>query len=291
MKFDNFTMTTHQTCPTKYRIRIVEGMTSKRRSAALGYGGALHEGLASWYKGQGFKDALAHIITGWPDDQPTEDWRTLQKCLDVFEEYVRRYGANESFQVVGADVGQPIVEQPFSLLLTDSQGNPLLTNDGDEIFYGGIFDTLTQEGGETIILDHKTTSRFSDAYWDQFKPNNQMTGYMWAAGQLTQRPCNKTRINCIVSYEKGKTKFERNITTRSAADFDEWRANVLYEANEIERNRKANFFPRREINCVGKYGNCEFFNICSNPQEIRAQLLEQDFIHEPWDYERRVSNE
>lgn len=293
-------LTTHQTCPSKYQLRHEEHWTVRRKSAALGFGGALHKGLDAWYKGLGLDAAIAAIESGWPAELPVDDYRTLGKCKDVMRDYTKTY-PSEVFKVIGVGTDNVMAEVSFTLdtgmflpcIACDNGNNSstgTCTNCGAElepIEYGGIFDTLIDFNGHPFILEHKSTSRLGSYYFQQFKPNNQITGYCWGGKQLIGRRVGGAIINAIGVYKASATKFERSITTRSDEDFAEWLRDVYSVACEIQHHRRTGYWPRRTVACT-LYGQCEFHSVhvLSNPQE-RAKRLENDYIKSVWDHENR----
>lgn len=310
MKVDNFALTMHQACPRRYYHRMVQGYTIRRRSAALGFGGALHAGLAEWYKHTHLSNeerlALAHkaIEANWDPSVPSEDYRTLSKCLDVMTEYARYY-PEETFDVVGAP-DRPIVEVTFTL--ETGMYLPCVDCEGPDesgpfdahcslcgvlkepIQYGGIFDGLTRFGDKVYILEHKSTSQLGAYYFNQFKPNNQVTGYIWAATQLSGMEVAGAILNAIGVYKVGKTKFERSVSTRNAGDIDEWKMNVYDTCVEIAHHTRLGRYPQRTPSCT-QYGLCEFHQVCTLTQlEHRQKRLDQDYVKSDWDYTRRDDN-
>jgi PD-(D/E)XK nuclease superfamily len=101
MKIDNFALTMFQACPAKFKLRILEGWTTRRKSAALGFGGAFHEGLATWYRTGDKAQSLMSINSSWPSNLPIDDWRTKEKCVQALLDYFRAY-PTEQFRVVGS---------------------------------------------------------------------------------------------------------------------------------------------------------------------------------------------
>ena len=87
--------------------------------------------------------------------------------------------------------------------------------------YGGIMDLVVEKNNEIFIVDHKTTSQLGAQFFSQFKPNNQISGYVWGASQLTNRRVSGAMINAI-GVLKNETKFDRGWITRTPADIDEW---------------------------------------------------------------------
>src|SRR5512138_1575561 len=301
MKLDNFALVAHQTCPAKYLLRIEQGWTVRRKGAPLGFGGALHAGLAEWYRGKGLAAAINAIHKEWPAEMPVDDYRTESKCVETMIAYARNY-PTESWKVVGAP-DNPMVEVSFSLdtgmfvscyKCGATAGEP--DPDGrcyncgepcEPIEYGGIFDGLADFANQLYVLEHKSTSRMGNYYFTQFKPNNQITGYIWAGEKLTGKRVAGALVNAMGVYKASATKFDRHITTRNEADIAEWLQSVKAGAEEIQQHKRTGVWPLRTSACT-LYGLCEFHSVhvLSYPNE-REKRLQNDYVMEPWDYERR----
>ena len=307
MKIDNFALTMFQACPAKFDLRILQGWTSRRRSGALGFGGALHEGLATWYRTGDPSKAIKAVGDAWPLNLPIDDWRTKEKCLQTMLEYIKRY-PREEFVVVGG-TENPMVEVTFTVDtgmflsciecqapwggeefggLCQRCGKPL-----EPIEYGGIFDGIVQFGSSIYVLEHKTTSMLGQYYFDQFKPNNQVTGYVWGARKLSGQNVTGAIINAIGIYKSSTTKFERQITSRDDTNIAEWLENVRNVCEQIRECQVRQHWPMATGSCT-MYGKCEYHNVhVLNTNKERQKLLEQDYVKDEWKYEERagVKNE
>lgn len=325
MKIDNFALTMNQACPAKFDLRMNQGWTVRHRSAALGFGGAIHAGLAEWYRTGDPGAALTSIESAWDSSVPAHDYRTLNKCLEVMAGYIKHY-PHDTFKVVGQATGNPIIERTFTLetglylpcslsflptrmvkvddvFVLEPDADPVRrkctapSENVDEVCgcgrakepleYGGIFDGLVEASGHVYILEHKSTSQLGSYYFNQFKPNNQVTGYIWAASKMTSMKVAGAIINAIGVYKASPTKFERHITARNDFEIAEWLGNVYYECVAICRQRADNHWPLRTPSCT-QYGACEFLDVHSiNDPKHRLKRLEQDYIKDPWNYEER----
>lgn len=302
MKIDNFALTMFQSCPAKYFLRIKEDWTSRRKAAALGFGGALHEGLKEWHSGHGPEAALRAIDKAWPDNLPIDDWRTKGKCLTTMAEYIKRY-PKESFTIVGAPAA-PLVEVGFTIdtglfLFCHTCGSDFFRKEDEEpicqncrlpyepIEYGGIFDGLIEFSGSVYVLEHKSTSQLGQYYFNQFRPNNQITGYVWAAQKLSGRKVGGAIVNAIGVYKASATKFERQITTRSDAEIAEWLRHVQHTCFAIKQAERSGVWPMHTPACT-YYGRCEFYDVHSLPlEDERQRMLEMAYVRREWDYENR----
>lgn len=286
MVVDNFQLSMFQTCPAKYQRRIIQGWKKRRQSAALSFGQILHLGLEVWYRTKNLDNAIAAMEFEWPADHDNEDFRDLYKCVSVLREYVEEY-PREPWTVVGYGTDQPMVEVSFTLPLLDANGNQLSTFDGYRIMYGGIIDLAFDFNGQLYIMDHKTTTRLGDYYFNQYKPNNQMTGYIWGMSQLTNRTVGGAWINAIGLYKKSPTKFKRGLTQRSAEDIAAWVHDVHHSCNLMRAAMITGEFPKFTNACT-LYGKCEFYDVHTlSGAKQQERFLEQMYEHEEWDHESR----
>lgn len=286
MVVDNFQLSMFQTCPAKYWLRIMNGWKPRRQGAALGFGQILHLGLEVWYRTGDLDLAIETMKVEWPSEQFSDDFRDLAKCISVLREYVEEY-PREPWTVVGYGTDQPMIETSFTLPLLDAQGNQLTTYDGYRIMYGGIIDLAFDFNGQLYIMDHKTTTRLGDYYFDQYKPNNQMTGYIWGMSQLTNRRVGGAYINAIGLYKKSATKFKRGLTQRSDEDIATWVHDIHHTCNLIRVAANTGEFPKFTSACT-LYGKCEFHGVhVLSGKSQQDRFLEQEYVQETWDHESR----
>jgi len=301
MRIDNFALTMFQACPAKYKLRIIDGWTSRRKSAALGFGGAFHHGIAEWYRYGSMQKMLVGVREAWPDGMPVDDYRTLAKCCEVLMAYVKKYPA-ETFQVVQGPSG-PLIEVSFTLdtglylscfncgsLDKSAPTRPVCYHCGipkEVLEYGGIFDGLVEFSGAVYVIEHKTTSQLGAYYFDQFRPNNQVTGYTWGGGLLSGKHVGGALINAVGVYKSSAPKFERQVTVRSQVEIAEWLQSVYATCEQIQQCKRTGIWHLQTIACT-MYGKCEFHQVHVLPhQNQRINLLEQEYVVSLWDYEGR----
>jgi hypothetical protein len=306
MIVDNFALSIFQSCPAKFDLRILQQWTTKRKSAALGFGGAFHLGLAEWYKTGSRAAMLGAVQSGWPDGMPVDDFRSKAKCVEALIAYTKEYPA-ENFVVVDGPDGK-LIEVSFTLptglflpmcpvckidCRVDghwSPVDPLCPNCGaalEDLQYGGIFDGLVEFSGALYVLEHKTTSRLGDRFFDQFRPNNQVSGYVWGASQLSGKQIGGALINAIGVYKSSPTKFKRQVTMRASEEIDEWLGSVYNTCVSIQQAKITGSFPMHTGSCT-MYGRCEYHAVHSLPfAKQRVAILEQDYQRSEWNHEAR----
>lgn len=281
---------------------MIEGWTSRRRSGALGFGTALHEGLATWYKTGKLDLALLAIHEKWPNGMPIDDWRTKEKCIQTMILYAKEY-PQETFTVVGAP-DSPVVEVSFTLdtgmflpcaacrsLDTSSRYDPCCSNcgaaDKEPIEYGGIYDLLVEFAGHLYVVDHKSTSVLGPMYFHQFKPNNQMTGYIWAAQKMSSKKIDGAIINAIGIKKTGPTVFKREITSRSPEGIASWENNLYHACCMIQTAQLTGYWPLNTGACT-QYGLCEYHAVhVLESKKDQEKRLDIDYIREAWNHEDR----
>lgn len=302
MIIDNFALTLFQTCPAKYLLRIKEQQVPIRRRAALGFGGAVHAGLAEWYRSHDPKAMIEKLVQVWPQNMPVDDYRTREKAAQLLFDYVKVY-PNEAFSIIGAPAS-PLVEKAFTIptgFYLECQKCSGYMGDGDylsgkcsncgealeDLQYGGIVDGGIELQGGVYVLEHKTTSQMGDSYFLQYKPNNQVTGYIWALGKLTSAKVGGAIINAMCVYKSSPNKFERKLTNRAQSEIDEWLKHVLVTCNEIKRCERTGIWPWRTMACT-MYGLCDYHNVHVLATEAeRVKRLEQDYVKSQWNHEER----
>lgn len=162
------------------------------------------------------------------------------------------------------------------------------------IEWTGIVDMIASLSGEHWLVDHKTTSILSGDFFDGFEIAMQPVGYVAAARaafpdldiqgfMVNVLACRKPVSAVTASGKKSTAKaFEPH---RRFYRYDTWketefRTDALALIEEFIANLTSNYFPRKTQWCIGKYGKCPFFEVCSLPPEQRMMMLESGTYQE-----------
>lgn len=172
-------------CPAKYSWSRITGIEAAAPRAGMNYGKALHLALAHRYSHPTMSLLQVHqeadtIIGKWFAEHPQPElgnrgrpeWRTFTRALAAFGSYNAAYPA-EDFEVVG-------VEEPFEVelgefRLEDSQGQPIIVT----VVFRGIRDLRVKWHDQLWVLDHKTSTEWSDLTVDEGRCSFQFQGYAW----------------------------------------------------------------------------------------------------------------
>lgn len=166
------------------------------------------------------------------------------------------------------------------------------TTQGDEVWYKGTIDGITDDA----VLERKTTG-WIDTYTRSINPNDQATGYVWLARQLTANPSlNKVVFDIISTDGYGRSKgalttrpaqwnlyknpaklFLRTETYRTEDQIERWAAGVLadseYIIRDIKAARDAKPITQHAPKACHDYNTaCPYLALCQSPKILREDL-------------------
>lgn len=191
--------------------------------------------------------------------------RLARACEEAFESWLEEK-RDDKIQVL-------LFEQPFDLILPNSTYR-----------YGGRFDQLVDWDGKLWIRDFKTTSRMGKGYSLRFDPNNQMTGYVWGAQELSGRNVEGVIVEVVYNTKTKGPDFFPFLSTRTAEQVRQWLRGIVWEIGEIERQLSAGVFPMRTEAC-DDWGGCFFRDACRRDGWASIQMwLESNTVESIWDF-------
>jgi len=201
-------------------------------------------------------------------------------------------------------------EIPFAVKLFDFQDNsgmlygqlpqeqwPTYKSNGQRIpiYYHGFIDLLISRNGLLYVMDFKSTSQLGPSYWDDKKAIAQPKGYSWALEQLLGVKVHGYLIRAIrtipppkyVAEGRANTKgefkkiadwWDESLSQQSfelgPGELDEWKENAISQVKQFFYHYQQGVFPQNKSICSGKYGKCQYFEVCSTfPASDRNQLL------------------
>lgn len=295
---DNTAMQAYMACPREYKFGMVEHRRTKEIAAPLAFGAGWHTMMEAHYKGAD-RDLVQYMVQrSWEDHGAEGDYRTLERLFLVYDKYLKRYDVEKDRAETLGYPDNPLVE-----VSAHAMGGPLIHP------YAGKLDRIVDLGGLLWIEDHKTTSRMDRHFFSKFENDNQMKGYVFLADQLIpDRKVMGARVN-VAHVTKTKTDFQRELVPYAPDKIEEWARNYNTWAQRIsddtiryhlERGKTpeeldvtpqtARFLTRQDAfpghfgtnGCARKYGLCQYYRACGASERIRERVLEQDFVHNPW---------
>lgn len=242
-------------------------------------------------------------------DVPLEEWRTPDRLADALAFYVKTN--HEDPMTVVWEGASAQIERAFSLPLCqiDVGGKvPLCPKwDNDEpvfsttddfyealvdghlpgevpvikkilVYWTGRLDMLAQQNERTWIVDHKTSSIMGSAFWNNFKISSQMRGYKWAADQIwPDHEIEGVCVNVIVGRRPTRTgtsdEHQRRFFHYPEWSIEEWKRETQTVVSDFIGCLLRGKFPQSTAWCVGKYGTCEYFDVCTVAPALRHLAL------------------
>lgn len=234
------------TCPQLHAFSHELHLRPVISKQAAAVGTLLHAGLAYYY---------ASNLQPWPDWFVYKDGHEAIKVLGadrpdfadlalrMFDGYVAQY-TRCNWQPV-------LVEHQF---VVDFDGMP----------YSARIDLLVREGNDLVLVDHKSIGRISAGMGDGYEADWQMlTGL--AQCRTAGYDVKRVVINAI-SREMPFPKYQRFIVPILPTAYNRLAKDIAYHLRQLKAVR-AEFpdprdRPRNGNACVGKYGKCDYFDVC-----------------------------
>jgi hypothetical protein len=238
--------------------------------AAKRIGGVTAASVDSAYEDCTACECTGFALTGGAPWDSLHNLKTRENLVRTIIWYIDHFEEDPAPVVILSD-GAPAVEHSFALPVDDG------------LIFSGHIDRLVTYQSHVFVMDQKTTtSTLSPYYFDQFKPNVQMSMYSFAGKIIYGSPIKGIIIDAA-QIAVGFSKFARDMTFRTEEELTEWYDSSMYWIEQARHATRENYFPMNPASC-GNYGGCEFRKICSKSPEFRKPFLEGNFEKgERWD--------
>lgn len=219
-----------------------------------------------------------------------------------FRSDVEQNAQRDCYFCAGEGKTKLMVELPFALKLFDYQwdGNdntllPGTQGNSIPIYYSGRIDLPNLKGDQLYVSDHKTTSMLGSTFFDAAKMSAQQKGYCYAFHALTGKLPRGYEINAIRTKEppkwvvdpdaippKGQKRdnwwsesIQRERYVLAEGELEEWKTNTIALIEEFFWHYSKGLFPKKTAWCIGKFGKCPYFEVCSlYPASDREVILQ-----------------
>lgn len=248
---------------------------------------------------------VAEIDKGFLTYHPEPDeWRNYGAAISAIQGYNSTY-VMEEFELASFN-GKPFVEQPFAIPLGIIPVNTLLyvrdvtpgspTHLSVEQLYvkeiylvwKGRIDLVYQREGFFYGMDHKTTSIMGPGFFQEFELSHQVHGYSWAIKKLFGALPRGFVINGLGIRKPTKIgkalEFVRQTIPIYDSLVDEWEVDTLHIVSDFIEMCRRNYLPKHTKWCVGKYGACEFKQVCGlEPSMRQTAIMSNEYRDVTWD--------
>lgn len=288
--WDSVSLSAFKTCPRYYNWTIREGWRLNPQPSTLAFGIYFHKCMEVWHKllatGLDKDTALLRCtrLAGLFGELliPNRPERTKETLIRAVVWYLDQFRDDQAITTCRPD-GEPAVEYSFII--------PLTKIDETQVYLAGHLDRVVTFMGHTYICDYKTSKlQLTAKFFDGFKPNTQVQGYLAAAhilgGTSTVLPSKPAGL-IIDGIQLGVNfaRFQRSIIQYTKLEIDSFLIYLEQWLRWAKTLADTESWPANENSC-DKYGGCVFRSICSQTPAKHERLLKANFERTVWDPRR-----
>lgn len=293
--WDSVSLGALKRCPRYYKFTILDGWRLHPTPVALQFGIYFHLCMETRHRllAHGFDQptmlrrvARLALLLG-ESLQPGRPERTKETLCRAVVWYCFHF-EDDAAHVTLRPNGEPTVEYSFTIPLANADG-PFTIN-GHQIYLCGHLDNYMEFLGHYYVGDYKSTKGgLSTEFFDEFKTSYQQKGYFAAAHALSAVPTSAIPAppkGCIidaVELQVNANRFARHIVTWTALEMEDYLTDMEMTIRTAWFYAAHNRWPANETACVGRYGKCEFYNVCTATPPARQRILESNFVRSTWD--------
>lgn len=301
-------------CPRRWQHSEVDLRSPVAEKAGANFGSTMHRGWETRYTICGTRSPveaemplIETAMHQWLDEnpQPPGDFRDFNHACKMMRVYNQIY-PQEQFEIVKNHNDKPIVESsfmlPFCIIKNNHEVLPwtcdhdkvadIVATSAIPVYYCGKLDLGISDANGLWSFDHKTAFMFGDSWIKQMSMDGGQLGYCWALGKVLNKPVAgyvidgvRVRRPTVKSQFVGdapidSTDFVRLPFFVTPDQLAEWEEDVRQIIRSIFTCYTNSYFPRHRWQCIGKYGPCEFFDVCSTPRDQRQIVLESGLFEQ-----------
>jgi hypothetical protein len=227
-------------------------------------------------------EQIAYVINAYADkDFGPDEWRTAEHLVESLLEYNKMWPIeSEPFTVIPGSI-----ETPFKLPLGRAElDSDVTTFEGTFhvntvlLYWTGIMDCRI-DYGTPLVMDSKTTSILGTQFWDDFQLSSQMLGYVWSSHKLGF-PVDGIYIDAFCGRKPTKSgkahEYQRQRIYYDQARLDEWERDTYTLITDFLEHLCRGYFPKSPKWCFGKYGRCQYWDVCTQHPDQRSGVLQSD---------------
>ena len=251
------------------------------KTQALGFGMSAVELYISGCKECTNFESIHHLNDNSETHVCTEECITKPKCGHPINEYPglqntpaesEGYATGWKFALQTCDEYAKFWQSDFwvTVDVETVRSKVLYEDDEIRILWKAKLDWIVDTNNGIFPCDHKTMKQNRDSV----SINNQFMG------QCRMMDTRNVFINKIGLQKtlKPEDKFKRVAISYSAARLMEWQSVVLpYWAKTLVAYSNQEYYPPNFNSCEGKYGKCNFYEVCESDPEMRVEVLKANF--------------
>jgi hypothetical protein len=293
--WDSVSLGLLKSCPRKYWFTVLLGWNQNPVPSPLQFGINFHTCMETYQRllAKKFtKDEaqlrtvrLALLLGEYLLPGRTE--RTKQTLARAVSWYLDQY-RDDACEVTMVSPGVPTVEYSFCIPLADEEG--LFQINGEQVWLAGHLDNYSKFMGDYYVRDYKTTKgQLDSGFFDEFKISYQQKGYFASAHALAAIPTSaiptapKGVIVDGIQLGVNYNRFARTIVTWTDLQMTDYLTDLKVLIQSATLFAEKGRWPANEQSCVGRWGKCQFFDVCAATPPKRQKMLESNFKKSTWD--------
>ncbi len=283
---DNTALEYYTTCRESFKNRSILGRELAEDGSATNFGSGIHKALEHRARYEDTK-TIPSIETEQigilekyfqENPQPLDAWRTPSLAVDI----IHRYNLEYPFEpwAVFEHNATKVIESPFAIPLCTFDVPDLHPHPITFVWMGRIDLVIKKPDSSLWNLDHKTSSRED---MTQYENDNAQLGYLWAVNKALGIQPRGYVINVLYTRPPLKsgglsksTAFARQPFFVEWERVEYWERNLIAICEDILNDCARGFFPMETKWCSGKYGPCQYLDVCKLAPENRMVALQSN---------------
>lgn len=296
--YDNTMVGCYKECPRRFFLRHVKHWRREGIALPLVFGLSWHSAMDvvwEYVHKVARKDlpsyAMAKFLDTWTengmnDELSVEDQvRLAPRTPGIAHEMLAKYIDARWDILTGCELMSS--EQPFAVPIPGME----------KVLYIGRMDKVIRYNGGTIPIEHKTTTEykkeggFRETYLNAWHSDSQIKGYQFGGGMFFD-DLHQVWVDAALVHKTVHDKFKFIPVAHQLPLLKEWvddtREWITRINNDLMRFKNDGLvpgvFPKNENSCFGKYGACQFIDICRtqhNPDSLTEAPA--GYIVEKWE--------
>ncbi len=273
-------------CPQRFSFAHGFGLAEPEKSVHLVAGGAFAAArralYASSYSGLSRPDALstakAAFLAEWGDFELPADSKspkTLARTWELLRDYADTFDPPRDQLAPARHLVDPPFEWPFRVTLEHGAFGverwPLHPS-GQPFVYAGRLDALVCAGGLTIVLDDKSTSRFTavDTWVASLQMRAQLIGYVAVVRMLLDATCDSVVVRQGAMRTTGVEWRESPLIPMPQALLRRWAETTCDTLTRmVECDERGAFPPVLSDACVSWSRPCAYLEACRSSEPAK----------------------
>ena len=259
----------YQNCAWKFFLKYVARLIPVYKDSALIQGGAVHEGISTFFKTRSKVKSINKVVS------EIADQATLIESTQEYERILHKAPILLDYWI--ALLGNRYLAD-YTLISSERELRLKIPNTPNFVYTVRPDAVISPKGhpSTVYILEFKTSSSSWRTTEMGVRFGDQSTGYMWAVSSSLKLKVSGVLPNILYWNKKSDSEtnieiIESDIVERTRKDIEEFKAGLAMLTSEVTQKVKSfqsgkfpayMLFPRNTYYCNSYFRPCEYANIC-----------------------------